>query len=719
MKEKHQIWLFLIIDIIVYIALLGWLYVPVFYPVPVIKLELMKYTLNPIMFKEAIKLTGMIYYYASYFLFLVPAAFVYKVLSMFLKYKSPRLFSPLSYFSFIVNFILSGLILAYITIFILNNAGSIDYFKTFDTFTDIIIGMLIIFSILQPFNAIDKFRGLSVSYRRYLELTVSSTSKHYKSNLPRQLNGLGILPKLFASFILAITLIIVFLSYILLAGFKDTIQESVIATGSMLADQSVSYIKDNLSTEKLFFINSYLKKEAIKNKKSSMAFDSMSWYNEDPKRGTYNIKLSTDEKLIGKELSPEYESIEEPTPSYDKNNQTFNIIAPIKVSTKKIGFSIVQYKESEIYKTYYKTQLSVVLFSLMIIYLAVILVYLIGSNIVLPILLLQYGVKRIGATLAAMIKGTEKVQAGALQYENEIKTKDEIRTLSYEVNNMVTVIKGIIPYISASTLQHSDRIEKTSVIKDLTFLFTDVRGFTSMSEGKPPDEVVNILNHYLDLQTQIILDNGGDIDKFVGDEVMAVFDGAEKEKNAAKACLAIIRSMQDEKDRREADNLPVVEIGIGINSGEAVFGSMGARERMDFTCIGDNVNLAARLEGANKAYNSRCLVTESVYNKIHDNFLCREIDFMTVKGKKEPVRIYEIMNEIGEGVNNYSDLIEQFGKGLKLYRETKWEEAKAVFKEIASRFHDGPSAVFYNRCNIFKKNPPASDWDGVFSLTVK
>ncbi len=719
MTEKQQGLLFLIIDIVMYLAILGWLFVPVYYHVPVIKIELMKLTFNPEVFKTATGLLSPYFYLASFLLYLIPAAFVYKIITIFLKDKSQAWFNPFNYISFLINFILSGLVLAFIAVYILSNAGNIGYFKTLDIYTIIFIPLLIIFSILQPINATDKFRGLSASYRRYIELTALSSEQKKKGEIPRLMNGLGILPKLFVSFIIAIILIIISLSFILLAGFKDTLEESVIATGTMLAEQSVTYIKENLSKEKQFFINSYLKNEAIKNKSSSPAFDSLSWYNEDPKTGNYIIKLSTEDALVGMELPQQYESIEEPTPSYNINTQTFSIIAPIKVSTKKIGFSIVQYKESEIYKTYYKTQVSVFLFSLAIIYLAVILVYFIGSNIVLPILLLQYGVRRIGATLTAMIKGTERVQASALQYENKIRTRDEIRALSSEVNSMVTVIKGIIPYVSASTLQHSDRGEKVSLIKDLTFLFTDVRGFTSMSEGKSPDEVVNILNYYLDLQTQIILDNGGDIDKFVGDEVMAVFDGEEKEMHAAKACLAIIRAMKEEKEKRQAENLPVVDIGIGINSGEAVFGSMGASERMDFTCIGDNVNLAARLEGANKAYNSRCLINESVYKKIHSHFLCREIDFMTVKGKKEPVRIYEILHEKGPGADKNEALKAQFEKGLKLYRDTRWDDAMAVFKNLSDEFQDGPSGVFYKRCSFFKKNPPDEGWDGVYSLDVK
>ena len=142
-----------------------------------------------------------------------------------------------------------------------------------------------------------------------------------------------------------------------------------------------------------------------------------------------------------------------------------------------------------------------------------------------------------------------------------------------------------------------------------------------------------MLNHYLDLQSTIIHANGGDVDKFVGDEVMAMFEGARKEINACKASLEIRKAMAEEKELAELAKRNFVSIGIGINTGPVVHGSMGAKDRMDFTSIGDTVNLAARLEGTNKEYATKTLITEAVYEKVQDAFLCREIDLVTVKGK--------------------------------------------------------------------------------------
>ena len=183
-----------------------------------------------------------------------------------------------------------------------------------------------------------------------------------------------------------------------------------------------------------------------------------------------------------------------------------------------------------------------------------------------------------------------------------------------------------------------------------------------------PEEVVGILNSYLDLETEIILNNHGDVDKFVGDEMMAFFEGPLKELNACRAAMQIRHAMMEEKERREKDGLPIVSIGIGINSGDVVFGSVGARDRMDFTSIGDTVNLAARLEGANKAYGSKSIITETVYKKIKGKFLCRELDFIAVKGKNEPVRIYELLQEVPRAQPKLVEIKPLFERGLETYR---------------------------------------------------
>ncbi len=202
----------------------------------------------------------------------------------------------------------------------------------------------------------------------------------------------------------------------------------------------------------------------------------------------------------------------------------------------------------------------------------------------------------------------------------------------------------------------------------------------------PPKKVVDILNRYLDIETQIILDNGGDIDKFVGDEMMAFFSGPRKEINACKAAMEIRAAMREQQKISMEDGTTYISIGIGINTGKVIFGSVGSQTRKDFTSIGDTVNLVARLESANKAYGSKSIISEAVFQKLRDMFICRELDFITVKGKTEPVRIYEILQQKSLAVksNIAGKLMEikmLFEKGLSYYREQNWEESEACFSE--------------------------------------
>ena len=225
-----------------------------------------------------------------------------------------------------------------------------------------------------------------------------------------------------------------------------------------------------------------------------------------------------------------------------------------------------------------------------------------------------------------MMTGSSKISPSSLIFDDVVNSKDEIKDLSTEIGSMVSVMRGILPYISVSTLRNAEKETTQSVNKDMCFLFTDIRGFTTLCEGLAPKEVVEILNKYLQLETEIILNNGGDIDKYVGDEIMAVFSGPRKEINACNAAMQIRTAMMEQRDICLEDGSPIISIGIGIHSGKVVFGSVGSKTRMDFTSIGDTVNLAARLEGANKEYGSKSLVSETVYNKINKYFICREID---------------------------------------------------------------------------------------------
>jgi adenylate cyclase len=177
--------------------------------------------------------------------------------------------------------------------------------------------------------------------------------------------------------------------------------------------------------------------------------------------------------------------------------------------------------------------------------------------------------------------------------------------------------------------------------------------------------------------------------------------------------------MATEKEKAIAEKKNVVSIGIGINSGPVVFGSVGAKDRMDFTSIGDTVNLAARLEGANKAYGTKTLVTDAVYDKVKDEYLGREVDKLTVKGKKLPVSVYEILQSKEAAGAHLLDLCTSFEAGLAFYRTQKWVKAEKVFKQLVDKYHDDASMTFLGRIEMFKTNPPPANWDGVFNMTVK
>ncbi len=273
----------------------------------------------------------------------------------------------------------------------------------------------------------------------------------------------------------------------------------------------------------------------------------------------------------------------------------------------------------------------------------------------------------------------------------------------------------LLPFTRSETEREAPRTEK----RNLAFLFTDIRGFTTFCEGQNPDTVVQMLNRCLDMQAGIIDANGGEIDKFVGDEVMAFFKGPGKELAACRASVQILAAMSLEKELAELTRTYPVSVGIGVHSGPVVFGSVGARDRMDFTSIGDTVNQAARLEGANKSYGTRALISEVVHEKVKASYLCREIDLLTVKGKRTPVRIFELLQEREKSSDRDHEIKRVFEEGLSLYRDQVWAGAEKCFFFLKEKYGDGPSDVLLKRIEAYRNAPPARDWDGVFNLMVK
>jgi adenylate cyclase len=265
---------------------------------------------------------------------------------------------------------------------------------------------------------------------------------------------------------------------------------------------------------------------------------------------------------------------------------------------------------------------------------------------------------------------------------------------------------------------------------EITVMFSDIRGFTTISEKLDAQELALFLNSYLYDMTRIVFDTDGTLDKYIGDAVMA-FWGApfEDGRHPVQACTAALEMMKrvgELQKKWAAEGKPALDIGIGLNSGAASVGNMGSALRYGYTALGDTVNLSSRLEGLNKEYGTHIIVNESTYEAAKDaGFLFRELDLIRVKGKLQPVTIYELFARVSdlEATGLLADAQErlaQFDEARKLYRERKWREAQRMFEGILERWGaDGPVLVYQKRCEEYLAQEPVLEWDGVFVMTHK
>jgi adenylate cyclase len=261
--------------------------------------------------------------------------------------------------------------------------------------------------------------------------------------------------------------------------------------------------------------------------------------------------------------------------------------------------------------------------------------------------------------------------------------------------------------------------------KQLTVMFSDIRGFTTYSEKHTPPEVVEVLNEYLTQMTNMIFQTEGTLDKYIGDAIMA-FWGAPgtQQDHAYRACSTALGMMDLLKNtlhpKWEIEGKEKLEIGIGLNSGGMVVGFVGSESIKSYTLIGDAVNLGSRLEGTTKEYKVSIIISETTFELVKTDMLCRELDLIQVKGKTKPIRIYELMEHRLKGTGDKELRARTFEAGLAHYRACRWEEAIREFKNcIHLDPHDGPAGIFIERCNILKKTPPPPDWDGVFVMKTK
>ncbi len=258
-----------------------------------------------------------------------------------------------------------------------------------------------------------------------------------------------------------------------------------------------------------------------------------------------------------------------------------------------------------------------------------------------------------------------------------------------------------------------------------TVLFSDIRKFTSLSERLAPGEVVALLNEYFGLMVDAVLEAGGILDKYIGDAIMAVFGAPfshpEDADNAVDSAAEMMRRLRAFNARRQAEGLQPIDIGIGLNTDEVLSGNIGSSKRMDYTVIGDGVNLAARLEGVTKAYGTRVLISELTVDVLEREHLLREVDRIQVKGKAQPVAIFEVLDyHDAESFPGLEQVLELWQRGLDAYHDKDWQGAlEAFLGALEVNPDDAPSRMYAERCRAFQDTPPPEDWDGVWVMKTK
>lgn len=281
----------------------------------------------------------------------------------------------------------------------------------------------------------------------------------------------------------------------------------------------------------------------------------------------------------------------------------------------------------------------------------------------------------------------------------------------------------VAPTVVQQMLKHPDNLRLGGERREITIMFTDIRGFTTLSENLDPEELVATLHDFLNPMSNIIIKHGGTIDKYIGDAIMALFGAPlDLPDHAGRACRTALDMMATlaELDRKWADQgRPQVRIGVGVNSGVVAVGNMGSDRLFDYTAIGDNVNLASRLEGLNKYYGTNILISEATVQKLNGGFILRPVDLVQVKGKAQPLEVFDLMGA-GEPEPDLARFLEAYQQGLTLYRQGNWSQSAAVLEEALSlRPQDQMAQRYLIQSQKYQQNPPGADWSPVTVMTEK
>ncbi|MFA6960540.1 MAG: adenylate/guanylate cyclase domain-containing protein [Opitutaceae bacterium] len=356
----------------------------------------------------------------------------------------------------------------------------------------------------------------------------------------------------------------------------------------------------------------------------------------------------------------------------------------------------------------------------------------IGTSLAIGVLMSAMGIfyaRRISRPLLSLADELGRVERLQLDHHIEIRSwVREVIVMRDAVRNLKTGLRSFRKYVPADLVSEllalGQEARLSAEKREVTVFFSDIADFTTISEKTPPEQLVKNLSHYFDGMTRSIIDHNGTVDKYIGDCVMA-FWGAPRplEDHAVLACRAALRchdhSQRVAAAQHAAGALPMFT-RIGLNTGPAIIGNIGYDARLNYTAMGDMVNLASRLEGLNKYYGTRILISEFTWRQAREAMEARLIDLVAVKGRREPIRIYELIAEHGQLTPAQTALVAGYEHAFGLYLERNFAAAADAFTRVLTGHpEDGPATVMLKRCRLYLTEPPADGWQGEFIATSK
>jgi len=364
-----------------------------------------------------------------------------------------------------------------------------------------------------------------------------------------------------------------------------------------------------------------------------------------------------------------------------------------------------------------------------------------ASTVLLGLAVAALITDRVTRPVRSLVSAMHDVQQGNLNIQLPVSSGDEVGKLTSSFNFFVEQLRSkekmkqtFGKYIDPRILEHVLAQPGAETVgggrREMTVLFADLVGFTSLSERLTPSLMVTLLNRHFGLQATAVQEHHGVVDKFVGDSIMAFWGPpfVKPEEHAVLACRAaqgqlaaldtLCRELPEITGLRR--DVPALELRIGICTGEVVVGNIGSENTRSYTVIGDTVNLTARLERANRVYGTQVLIGETTAQAINQEFETREIDIIAVKGKTETTRIFELLLTKGKLSEELERLRERYAQGRRAFLAQEWDVAEATFREcLQVRPNDGPSRVLIERIQGLRQNPPGNDWNGVWQLVEK